>query len=116
LRILIADDETLSRKLIEKMLGSSGYEVLSVSDGRLAAEQLCKTDGPRLALLDWMMPELDGPGVCQKVRSNRDHPYVYMILLTSKESKGDIVEGLRSGADDYHRFAHPAPGRQTRRS
>lgn len=101
MKILIADDEALSRKLLQTILGRAGYEVIAVEHGRLAAEQLCQPDGPRLALLDWMMPELDGPGVCRKVRSHRELSYVYMILLTSKESKQDIVQGLQSGADDY---------------
>ena len=67
----------------------------------VAAEQLCKQDGPRLALLDWEMPELDGPAVCREVRKKKDQGYVYMILLTSKGLKPDIVTGLGSGADDY---------------
>jgi diguanylate cyclase (GGDEF)-like protein len=101
MKILIADDEALSRKLLEKILQRSGYDVIAVENGRLAAEQLCKPDGPRLALLDWMMPELDGPGVCREVRRHRKLSYVHMILLTSKESKQNIVQGLQSGADDY---------------
>jgi diguanylate cyclase (GGDEF)-like protein len=56
---------------------------------------------PRLVLLDWMMPELDGPGVCREIRNRRDQSYVYMILLTSRESKEDVIAGLESGADDY---------------
>ena len=67
----------------------------------VAAEQLGKQDGPRLALLDWEMPELDGPAVCREVRKKKDQGYVYMILLTSKGLKPDIVTGLGSGADDY---------------
>jgi len=70
----------------------------------LAVEQLSRLDGPRLALLDWVMPELDGPGVCREVRKLREkqeRPYVFMVLLTSKESKEDIVTGLESGSDDY---------------
>jgi diguanylate cyclase (GGDEF)-like protein len=101
MKILIADDEPLSRKLLEKILQRSGYDVIAVENGRLAADQLCQPDGPRLALLDWMMPELDGPGVCREVRRRRKLSYVHMILLTSKESKQDIVQGLQSGADDY---------------
>jgi two-component system cell cycle response regulator len=62
---------------------------------------LCRQDGPRLALLDWVMPELDGPQVCREIRKKRQEPYVHIVLLTSKESKTDIVEGLESGADDY---------------
>src|SRR5580700_5204642 len=77
---------------------------MAVENGRLAVEQLSRPDGPRLALLDWVMPELDGPGVCRAVRGRQDlqeQAYVYMVLLTSKESKKDIVTGLESGADDY---------------
>jgi two-component system, cell cycle response regulator len=104
LKILIADDDALSRRLLEKTLERAGFEVTAVENGRLAVEQLNRADGPRLALLDWVMPELDGPGVCRAIRERHDHPeqtYVYMVLLTSKESKEDIVTGLESGADDY---------------
>jgi diguanylate cyclase (GGDEF)-like protein len=101
LKILIADDEALSRRLLEKTLERAGYEVIAVENGRAAVRQLCQADGPRLALLDWVMPELDGPGVCREVRRQQDESYVYMVLLTSKESKEDIVAGLESGADDY---------------
>jgi diguanylate cyclase (GGDEF)-like protein len=101
MRILIADDELMSRKLLQKTLERAGYEVTAVENGRLAADQLCPTDGPRLALLDWMMPELDGLGVCREVRNRKEQSYIYMILLTSKESKEDVVAGLGSGADDY---------------
>jgi two-component system, cell cycle response regulator len=101
MKILIADDDRLSRKLLEKILQRAGYDVTAVENGRQAAEQLCEPDGPRLALLDWMMPVLDGPGVCRVVRRLRKHSYVHMILLTSKESKQDVVQGLQSGADDY---------------
>jgi two-component system cell cycle response regulator len=100
-KILIADDEALSRRLLEKTLERAGYEVTAVENGRLAVERLSQPDGPRLALLDWVMPELDGPGVCREVRKHQEHAYVYMVLLTSKESKEDIVTGLESGADDY---------------
>jgi two-component system cell cycle response regulator len=101
LKILIADDDPVTRGLIHKILDGAGYEVIAVENGRLAAERLCQPDGPRLALLDWVMPEIDGPSVCSEVRRKREQPYVYMILLTSKESKQDVVAGLQSGADDY---------------
>lgn len=101
MKILIADDETLSRRLLEKSLERAGYEVVAVENGKLALEQLCKLDGPRLALLDWVMPELDGPGVCRAVRMRSEQTYVYMVLLTSKGSKEETVLGLESGADDY---------------
>ncbi|HEY8714741.1 MAG TPA: diguanylate cyclase [Candidatus Acidoferrum sp.] len=101
MKILIADDDSLSRHMLETTLRRAGYDVVAVSDGLAAADQLCHIDGPRLALLDWEMPELDGPTVCQRVRSVKDQSYVYMILLTSKGLKTDIVTGLSSGADDY---------------
>jgi diguanylate cyclase (GGDEF)-like protein len=101
LKILIADDDSLSRRLLERTLLRAGYEVLPVANGRQAVENLSGPDTPRLALLDWMMPELDGPGVCREIRNRRDQSYVYMILLTSRESKEDVVAGLQSGADDY---------------
>lgn len=101
MKILIADDEVMSRRLLQKTMERAGYEVTAVGDGRQAADELCKSEGPKLALLDWMMPELDGPGVCREVRSRKEHSYVYMILLTSKEKKEHVVAGLESGADDY---------------
>ncbi len=101
MKILIADDEALSRRLLEKTLERAGYEVTAVENGKQALDQLCKPDGPRLALLDWVMPELDGPGVCRAVRQRSEQTYVYMLLLTAKESKEETVLGLESGADDY---------------
>lgn len=101
MRILIADDEPVSLRLLEKTLQRAGYEVTAVRNGREAVEQLCHADGPRLALLDWMMPELDGPGVCREVRRRRSQSHVHLVLLTSKNSKQDVVTGLASGADDY---------------
>ena len=101
MKILIADDEAMSRLLLQKTLERAGYEVTAVENGRQAAEQICKMDGPRLALLDWVMPEMDGPAVCREVRKRKERSYVYMVLLTSKEAKEDVVAGLESGADDY---------------
>ena len=101
MKVLIADDEAVSLRLLEKTLERAGYEVTAVSDGRRAAEELCRPEGPRLALLDWVMPQLDGPAVCRVVRRKRSQSHVHLILLTSKSSKEDIVEGLEAGADDY---------------
>jgi len=101
MKILVADDDAMSRRLLQKTLERAGYEVVAVENGRLAEEELCRADGPRMALLDWEMPEVDGLGVCRAVRAHRDKTYVYMVLLTSKETSDDKVEGLRSGADDY---------------
>ncbi len=101
MKILIADDEFMSLHLLRTTLERAGYEVTAVENGIQAAEILCRPDGPRLALLDWMMPKLDGPGVCREVRKLRSEPYVHIVLLTSKNSKQDVVAGLESGADDY---------------
>ena len=101
MRILIAEDEAVSLRLLEKTLQRAGYEVTAVRNGRAAVEELCRPEGPRLALLDWMMPELDGPAVCRAVRQHHPQRHVHLVLLTSKNSKQDIVVGLESGADDY---------------
>jgi two-component system cell cycle response regulator len=101
MKILIADDDPVSCRLMQRMLQRSGYDVIVASDGRAASLELSRSNGPKLALIDWMMPELDGPGVCREVRRIPDAPYVYIVLLTSKQSNEDIVEGLEAGADDY---------------
>jgi two-component system, cell cycle response regulator len=101
LRILVADDDPVSRRLMERLLERAGYEVVLAEDGRQALQILLDEDGPRLALLDWMMPELDGPSVCAEIRSRRERSYTHITLLTSKEAKEDLVAGLHSGADDY---------------
>ncbi len=101
MKILIADDEAISLRLLQRTLEHAGYEVMTVKNGRLAANLLCAPDGPRLAMLDWVMPEMDGPAVCREVRNRRKQPYVHLVLLTSKNSRQNIIEGLESGADDY---------------
>jgi two-component system, cell cycle response regulator len=100
-KILVADDDPVSRRLMQRILQQSAYEVIPVENGRQAAYELACEGGPRLALIDWMMPGLDGPGVCREVRSRHNDLYVYILLLTSKESSEDIVKGLDAGADDY---------------
>jgi two-component system cell cycle response regulator len=101
MKILVAEDDHLSRMMLEKTLRQAGYEVISVEDGEHALTELAKEDPPRLALLDWVMPGRDGIAVCREVRAQTERAYTYLILLSSKESKAEIVEGLESGADDY---------------
>ena len=109
MRILVADDDRVSLRMMERMLQHSGYDVCTVDNGLQAASILCSEGGPRLALIDWMMPGLDGPSVCREVRNRQDGRYVYMLLLTAKESSEDVVNGLQAGADDYlTKPCHPA--------
>jgi diguanylate cyclase (GGDEF)-like protein len=109
MRILVADDDSMSLRMMQRTLEKSGYEVITARNGREAAAALARPDGPRLALIDWMMPELDGPGVCRAVRSLTKGFYVYILLLTAKQSSEDVVMGLKAGADDYlKKPIHPA--------
>lgn len=109
MKILVADDDPVSRRLMQRILERNGYEVVLATDGVSACLALTGHEAPRLALLDWMMPELDGPAVCREVRQHRHDSYVYIVLLTAKQSSCDIVEGLEAGADDYLiKPCHPA--------
>ena len=101
MKILIAEDDSVSRRMLTSLLSRSGYEVVAVEDGVKAWEILQAEDAPRLALLDWMMPGMDGVGVCRQARKQVGRPYAYLILLTAKGGKVDVIEGLESGADDY---------------
>ncbi len=101
MRVLVADDDPLARRLLEVTLTRSGYEVLAVADGVKAWDVLCGQDSPTLALLDWMMPGLTGVDVCRKVREAAPSGPIYLILVTSKGRTEDVVSALRTGADDY---------------
>ena len=101
-RLLIADDSLVSRHLLESTLKKWGYDVRAVSDGEQAWNLLNNNDAPDLAILDWVMPGMTGPEVCKLVRQQQDREkYTYLILLTSKSLKEDLIEGMESGADDY---------------
>ncbi|MBU8922443.1 MAG: response regulator transcription factor [Bacteroidales bacterium] len=101
MRILIAEDDLTSRKILEKILVSNGYEVTVTADGKAALDVLQGENPPKLVLLDWMMPELDGIEVCRRLRAEGRSLSLYLILLTARGNKEDIVSGLESGADDY---------------
>jgi diguanylate cyclase (GGDEF)-like protein len=101
MKVLIAEDDSVTCRMLEVTLQGWGYEVVVASDGREALEVLMSQDSPQLAVLDWLMPEIDGTEVCRRVREAKKEKYIYMILLTIKEKKVNILEGLDSGADDY---------------
>lgn len=100
-RVLIAEDHYVSRHLLERNLTNWGFSVVTAEDGESALSILSGDNPPTLAILDWMMPKLDGPEVCRRTRKLTDRPYVYLVLLTAKSQKEEIAAGLEAGADDY---------------
>lgn len=100
-RVLVADDCVVTQAMLKTTLNDWGIEVISVSDGLAALEILSSDDPPRLALLDWMMPGMDGPDICFRIRGQRSKHYVYLLLLTSMGEREHLIRGLESGADDY---------------
>jgi DNA-binding response OmpR family regulator len=111
-RILIAEDDPVTRKILESSLGKLGWDVITASDGAAAWTILENLDGekaPELVLLDWMMPGLDGIEICRKLRSTPGFELVYIILLTSRTDKEDLAIGFIAGANDYiTKPFHPA--------
>lgn len=103
MRILIADDSIVSRHLLDATLRKWGYEVVVACDGMDAWKVLEAENAPKLAILDWVMPGLTGPEVCRRVRerANEKDTYTYILLLSSKSLKEDLIEGMEAGADDY---------------
>lgn len=101
MRILIAEDDLNFRSLMQEKLALWGYEVVVAENGNAALQILQADDPPRLALLDWMMPGLEGVEVCRIVRGKKAEPYTYIILLTGQQSDEDLVTGMEAGADDY---------------
>jgi len=103
MRILIADDSIVSRHVLDATLRKWGYEVVVACDGVEAWNVLEGEDAPKLAILDWVMPGLTGPEVCRRVRERlkEKDTYTYILLLTSKSLKEDLIEGMEAGADDY---------------
>jgi two-component system, NtrC family, sensor kinase len=100
MQILVVDDDLVTGTLLNKFLTKQGYEVDHVTNGNEALEQL-KGHNYRIILTDWMMPEMDGPSLCRHIRGLDLSQYIYIILLTAKDSKDDAVAGLEAGADDY---------------
>jgi DNA-binding response OmpR family regulator len=101
MRILIAEDDPVSRHLLTSKLRRWGHEVVVTCDGAAAWKAFQTRDAPRLAILDWVMPGLDGPEVCRRVRAQPEGETAYLMLLTANAAKPDVVAGLQSGANDY---------------
>ncbi|HWP85556.1 MAG TPA: diguanylate cyclase [Terriglobia bacterium] len=101
MKVLIADDDPVNRRILETFLGKWGYEVVSAADGNEAWSILQSEDAPRLVILDWMMPGMDGAQICRAIRQRSDPFYTYIMMITAKFQKQDVLEGLAAGADDY---------------
>jgi DNA-binding response OmpR family regulator len=101
MKIMIAEDDVISRRVLENALTKWGFDVTAVADGQSAWDVFQKEDAPRMAIVDWMLPELDGIEVCRRIRAAETTSSTYIILLTSRSDKQDIIDGLSAGADDY---------------
>lgn len=101
MKLLVAEDDLTSRRILEAILPKWGYDVLAVANGAEALSALTAAEAPKLAVLDWMMPGLDGVEVCRRVREQPTAEPPYIIMLTALERKTDIVHGLQAGANDY---------------
>ena len=101
MKILIAEDDSISQTMLKAMVARAGFEPVVTGDGLEALQILSRADGPKLAVLDWMMPGMDGPDVCRKMRKTKTDEPAYLILLTSRDDKKDVILGLKSGANDY---------------
>jgi two-component system cell cycle response regulator len=100
-RILIAEDDPVSRRMLESLLLKWAYDVTVVANGIEAFRLLDTADAPRLAVLDWMMPGMEGIEICRRIRERKNRPYTYVLLLTARSQKQDLLRGLELGADDY---------------
>jgi len=101
MKILIAEDDAITEKMLKRKLNDWGYEVVSVADGNEAWVKIQQDDAPNLLLLDWMMPGIDGIEICRRLKQQPKGALVYIILLTARDQEDDIVAGLDAGADDY---------------
>jgi len=101
MKILVAEDDLVTGRMLQTLLVKWGYEVVMVADGQKAWQILQQENAPRLALLDWMMPEMDGVSICREVRRLNIRPYIYLILLTARKYQEDVIAGLEAGADEY---------------
>ena len=100
-RILVADDDPVSLRVLQKALEKWGHQVMVARDGTQAWQALTGPESPQMAILDWMMPGMDGPTICRRARSVPSNTPPYLILLTARNDYDDVVSGLEAGANDY---------------
>src|SRR5579864_1971614 len=103
LKVLVADDDPVTVESLTSLLTEWGYDSVAVRNGQEALELLGANDGPSIAVLDWMLPDIYGTEICRRLRASQNLRYVYLILLTGRDESTDVVEGLGAGADDYLR-------------
>jgi two-component system cell cycle response regulator len=99
--VLVAEDDPICRRVLQSRLGKWGFRVITAEDGLEAWEILRQGNAPGLLILDWIMPGIDGPELCRRVRERRNTIYPYILLVTGKDDTQDVVRGLEAGADDY---------------
>ena len=101
MKILIAEDNLTHQLMLKHVFSELGYGPVVTGDGRTACEIMLKPDAPKLAIIDWLMPGMEGVEVCRKIRETKFYEPPYLIILTSRDKQADIVKGLKSGANDY---------------
>jgi phosphoserine phosphatase RsbU/P len=108
LKILIVEDDSIARQVIQAQLRRWGHQAISAEDGEAGLGEMQKPDAPRLAILDWMLPGMEGPELCRRIRALPEKPYAYIVMLTSKRREEEIVAAFEAGADDFlSKPAHP---------
>jgi|Deesub1362B_J571_1020462.scaffolds.fasta_scaffold05276_2 DNA-binding response OmpR family regulator len=112
MKVLIADDDKISRKLVEGLIQKWGYEAIPAAEGNQAWEAIAGDEDLHLGIIDWIMPGMDGIEICRRVRKEIQEKPFYIILLTSKDRKEDVIRGLNAGADDY--VSKPFEGEELR--
>jgi DNA-binding response OmpR family regulator len=101
MKVLIADDDRLTAAMLQRRLEGWGLELVVVSDGAEAWKAIERDPAIALAILDWMMPSIEGPELCRRIRLDEKHAHIYLLLVTARDSRADIVSGMDAGADDY---------------
>jgi diguanylate cyclase (GGDEF)-like protein len=99
-RVLVVDDDPIQQRILTSLLARWGYEVETAGDGEAALQRL-EASPAQLAIVDWMMPRMDGLELCRRIRAELNEPYVYVLLLTARTQRDDVIQGLEAGADDY---------------